>query len=196
MQCTWFGSRRALGGDGSHRDVERELATAFARGKISMDYFQKEGLFGLFQPGLIGNVTGLPTDQPISGVTVCRDDDLDLRIEVTTPGWAPDSPPSFQPGEVRTATEELQFEHLEGSRSVARGVIYRGSHSSSGVGKPTETVLTYTAHSLELDCRRAEPSVHTIECVGNVPRGFIWSGRTSAEENSAYTHRIGTVRPL
>ncbi len=156
-----------------------------------MDHFQKEGLFGLFQPGLIGNVTGLATDQPISGVTVCRDDDLDLRIEVATPGWAPDSPPSFQPGEVRTATEELQFEHLEGSRSVARGVIYRGSHSSSGVGKLTETVLTYTAHSLELDCRRAEPSVHTIEWVGNVPRGFIWFGRTSAEENSAYTHRIG-----
>lgn len=156
-----------------------------------MNYFQKETIFELFQPDLIKNLEGMPAGVQISGVTVCRDDDLDLRIEVTTTGWAADSPPSFQPGEVRAATEKLHFEHREGSRSVAGGVIYRGRHSSGGIGKLTETVWTYTAHSLELDCRRAEPSVHTIEWIGNVPSSFIWPSRTSAEKNSLYTHRIG-----
>jgi hypothetical protein len=156
-----------------------------------MDYFQNEGIFSLFTAGLVSSVSGGPANQSISGVTVCRDNDLELRIELTTPGWVTDRSSGFQPGEVRTATEELHFEHIEGSRSIARGVIYRGIRSSSGVSKPTETVWTYTAHSLELDFRRAELPVHTIEWVGNVPRGFIWSGRTSAEENSVYTQRIG-----
>ena len=156
-----------------------------------MSQFQKETIFGLFEPGLISNLEGMPAGVQISNVNIHRDDNLDLRIEVTTTGWATDSPPSFQPGEVRAATEKLYFEHHEGSRSVAEGVIYRGRRTRGGIGKPTETVWTYTAHSLELDCRRAEPSIHTIEWICNVPSGFIWPSRTKAEKNSLYTHRIG-----
>lgn len=157
-----------------------------------MVYFQKEEIFGAFQPGFVGLREGKLNGRPISGVSAHRNEDLDLHLELTSPEWAPELQPTYLPGEIRAATEELHFEHLDGRTSVAKGVVYHGVRSSSGIGKPTESVHTYTAHSLEVDCQCTEPPAYTIEWVGNLPGGFVWSGRTSYEENTSYSHRIGT----
>lgn len=156
-----------------------------------MEYFQKEEVFDCFQSVFFGLESGLLNNTQVSGITICRDEDLDLRIELTSAGWVQERSPPRQAGEVYTSTEELRFEHVGGWKSVARGLVYHGVRSSAGVDEASQSVETYTAHSVEVDCGRAEPPAHTIEWVGNLPDHWIWPSHTSREENTSYSHRIG-----
>ena len=165
------------------------LITWYARG---VDYFQTEELFDCFAAGRVGLASGIQHGQPITRVNVYRNDDQHIRIELTSSGWIEEQLPIRQAGEVYRSTEELHFQHLDGSKSVAKGLVDYGIYGGAGDDGLLRSVRTYSAHSLEMDCGRPEPGAYTIEWVANLPHRWSWPSRTSRNENAIYTQTVGT----
>lgn len=96
---------------------------------------------------------------PVTGVTLRRDDELNLVFELTSRGWSKESPERYPAGTVRSADELIEFSHVAGWVGTARGVIERGKRSASKGAGESETVETYSARSVELDLQRhVQPS--------------------------------------
>jgi len=85
---------------------------------------------------------------PVTGVTLRRDDELNLVFELTSRGWSKESPERYPAGTVRSADELIEFSHVAGWVGTARGVIERGKRSASkGAGESERSKLTRRAQS-------------------------------------------------
>jgi hypothetical protein len=112
---------------------------------------------------------------PVTGVSLHRNDELDLIFEFTSRGSIKEKPERYPAGTVRSVDEMVEFRHSAGWVGAARGMIELGDRSSGEVAGEIETVQTYSAHSVELDLRRQIQPSYVIEWISNVPDGFIWT---------------------
>jgi hypothetical protein len=69
----------------------------------------------------------------------------------------------------------IEFHHAAGWVGAARGVVERGTRSRSKRDGESETIESYSAHSVELDFRRQVQSFHVIEWISNIPDSFVWT---------------------
>jgi hypothetical protein len=135
----------------------------------------RESIIDYFNDGLVSVTKGDFVRSPVTGLKLSRNDELDLIFELTSLGCSEGEPERYPAGTVRPADEVIEFRHPAGWVGTARGVIecdYRSS--SEGVGK-TETVETYSAHSIEVNLQRYVQSSYVVEWVVNVPGGNVWT---------------------
>lgn len=157
-----------------------------------MAYFQEENLFRYFDSGFASVTKGDFLRTPITNVSLHRNETHDLIITITSAGGDQKDNKGYPAGTVRMADESIEFKHICGAVSIAKGVIHRDTNTSYGINQPTATVETYTANSVEIDFKHdVEPS-YTIEWVGNLHTGWIWTERTKREIKEVFTHTINS----
>jgi hypothetical protein len=138
-----------------------------------MREFFSESIIDYFNDGHVSVTKNDFIQTPVTGVSLRRNDALDLIFEFTSRGSIKEKPERYPPGTVRSVDEMIEFRHSAGWVGAARGMIELGDRSS-GTGE-IQTVQTYSAHTVELDFqRRVQPS-YVIEWISNVPEGFIWT---------------------
>lgn len=140
-----------------------------------MREFLCESIIDAFNDGLVAVTKGDFVRTPVTGVTLRRNDELDLIFELTSRGWSEDRPERYSAGTVRAADEVIEFRHATGWAGAARGVIERGTRSRSKRTAEPETIETYSVHSVELNLQRQVQPSHVIEWISNIPDGFIWT---------------------
>jgi hypothetical protein len=138
-----------------------------------MREFLSESIIDYFNDGHVSVTKNDFIQTPVTGVSLRRNDALDLIFEFTSRGSIKEKPERYPSGTVRSVDEMIEFRHSAGWVGAARGMIELGDRSS-GTGE-IQTVQTYSAHTVELDFqRRVQPS-YVIEWISNVPEGFIWT---------------------
>jgi hypothetical protein len=140
-----------------------------------MREFLWESIIDNFNDGLVAVTKGDFVRTPVTGVTLRRNDELDLIFELTSRGWSEEKPDRYPAGTVRAADEVIEFRHATGWVGAARGVVERGTRSRSKRAAEPETIETYSAHSVELNLQRPIQPSHVIEWISNIPDGFIWT---------------------
>lgn len=157
-----------------------------------MDKHFYESIFEDFNiPGFTTKNSNFIT-QSITLARLSRDEDLDLIVELTSAGWSKDRPERYPAGTVRAVEDVIEFVHPAGWMGKANGVIERRTRSFSKPDGTSETIETYSAHSVELDFRRETRPSHVIEWICNVPDRFIWTDPVSLEVIETTKRTIGS----
>jgi hypothetical protein len=128
----------------------------------------------------------------VAGVTLRRNNELELIFDLTSRERRKDKPQRYPPGTVRRADDEIEFDHAAGWKSVVRGVIERDWRSRSNAVGENETVETYSAQSVEIDLRRQIPSSYVVEWILNVPDGLIWTEPVRFSGLETLTKAVGS----
>jgi hypothetical protein len=152
--------------------------------------FFRENIFDFFGNGLIAECNGIGVRQPVKGISLSRDDDLDLVFEIKSSGLAKREKERFPPGTVRISDDTLKFKHHGGWTAIAHGVTYWGSTSTWKRDTEGETVQTFTAHSIEVaapirDC------MYVIDWVQNLPNSFISNDHSTVSAKRGFTAELG-----
>jgi hypothetical protein len=157
-----------------------------------MREFLRESIFEDFNTGLMAVTKGDFVTTPVTASKLSRNDELDLILELTSRGWSREKPERYPAGTVRAVEDVIEFQHPGGWIGTARGVVERGVQSRSKRDGDSETIETYSAHSVELDFQRQVQPSHVIEWVSNVPEGFIWSEPVRFQIVETATKSVGT----
>jgi hypothetical protein len=157
-----------------------------------MREFLFENIADLFSVGPVALVKSALATTPVAGVTLRRNDELDLILELRSRGHRKDNPERFPAGTVRRADEEIEFAHAAGWKSIARGVIEGTRRSGSTAAGEYETVETYSAQSVELDFQRQIQSSYVVEWILNVPDEFIWTEPVRFSGVETLTKAVGS----
>ena len=157
-----------------------------------MKDFLFEDIANLFAVGPVTVEKSAFSITPVSRVTLSRNDELDLILELTSRGHQDSNPDRYLAGTVRRADEEIEFAHALGAKSIARGVIERGWRSGSTAAGEHETVETYSAQSVEADLQRQIQPSYVIEWVLNLPDGFIWTEPVRFSRVETQTKAVGS----
>jgi hypothetical protein len=157
-----------------------------------MREFLRESIIDNFNDGLMAVTKGDFIRTPVTGVTLRRNDELDLIFELRSRGLSKERPERCAAGTVRSADEVIEFRHAAGWVGVARSVIGRGARCSSGRAGEAETFETYSAHSVELDLQRQVQPSYVIEWISNVPDGFVWPEPVNFSVVETFTKSVGS----
>jgi len=153
--------------------------------------FLFETIADYFHDGLIAVTKSDFVTTPVTGVGFRRNEELDLILELKS-GARKDKPERYPAGTVRSADDVIEFRHIAGWIGVARGVVERGTRSSSNSAGVGETVETYSAQSVEIDLQRDIQPSYTIEWVLNLPDGFIWTEPVRFGGVETFTKTVGS----
>lgn len=156
-----------------------------------MQYFQTESLFEYFSEGLIKTVKSSLIRHDVTNVSLHRNDEHAIIIKLTYDGFVFSDSDTSPRGTPMVVDDIIEFEHFDGIVSVAKGVLFLGSISTSNYNKRSETIETYSAASIELDFKRDQNRSYTIEWIDNLRSSFSWPEQTKCEENGNFFHNIG-----
>ena len=157
-----------------------------------MKEFLSDNIADMFAAGPVVVAKSAFATAPVIGVTLRRNDELDIILELTSHERRNDNPQRYSAGTVRRADEEVEFAHAAGWKSIARGVVEGGWRSGSNAAGEYETVETYSAQSVELDFQRQVRSSYVIEWILNVPDGLIWTEPVRFSGVETLTKAVGS----
>ncbi|MCC8977586.1 hypothetical protein [Bradyrhizobium acaciae] len=158
---------------------------------VIMREFLSENIFDYFNNGQMSVTKSELIQTPTTRISLRRNDDLDLIFEFTSRMPIIDRPEQYPAGTVRSADETIEFRHSAGPIASARGVIDRGIRSCRAADGQTETVQTYSAHSIELDLQRPVQPAYVVEWILNIPDGYIWPEPVRFKSIETSTKSVG-----
>ena len=82
-----------------------------------MREFLRESIIDDFNDGLVAVTKGNFVKPPVSGVTLSRNEELDLVFELRSSGWGKEKPERYPAGTVRSADEVVEFSHPAENRT-------------------------------------------------------------------------------
>lgn len=85
-----------------------------------MREFLRESIIDYFNDQLVSVTKGDFVRAPVTGLTLRRDDELDLVFELTSRGWSKERAERYPAGTVRAADEVIEFRHAAGWIGAAR----------------------------------------------------------------------------
>ena len=157
-----------------------------------MNHLEEEVICGCFEPGLIDITSSTIIKSPIARIKLERNAELDLLFTTTMPGIRqPDAESRIKAGAVRQSNDTIHFSLAGGGVAVANGVVQHDHSSLGKVGYGSETNITYSAHSLEVDYQRSEAATYIIEWIDNLPKRPVWTNYATRKSQTELTETLG-----
>lgn len=144
----------------------------------------REAIFGLFKYAEVSRVDG--GRMPVLSVAARRDENLDLRLELTSSGAPLEHFEGMPAGSVYTPQGKIECLNPTGGRGTAFGVVRRARQT---VGN--ETVETFSANSVEWEFERGVQSAYVVEWVLNVP-DQLWPDQDDIKVITPFTRTLGS----
>jgi len=157
-----------------------------------MREFLRENIVDFFNDGHLLATKSDFVQTPVTRVGLRRNEELDLIFEFTSPRPIIEKPERYPAGTVRSVDDMIEFRHSDGWVGSARGMIERDVRSSRNATGQTETIQTYSAHSIELDLQRQVQPSYVIEWILNIPDGSIWTEPTRFRTVETSTKSVGS----
>jgi hypothetical protein len=170
--------------------VGRRATTA--EKELTLDDPFRENIFDCTNGGLLEITRSDFSTGPIANVTLHRDDDLKLVLELTSHQFAKTPLVGRVPGDIHQASETIEFRHAAGWKGAFRGVIETRQQTKSSQTEGTRTSYHFRVHTAELDFNRTKTPTHVVEWVSNLPDQPIWTEPQQVEMIETVSKLIGS----